>query len=578
MISGPIKSVLKTHSTSCRWQVLVSGLSFSGGGACYHLYRPFFVSTSPKTTASTSTISAAKMTAMTTTTTDTAKPKFPWCVVAECCDDVDSSLTPETLLSSATTKIVSLHPVSGKISDNTDVKEGISPIHVFDNEVDVDGEKSEGGRQQRFDMTQIADWMEVIEHDENRRNDNGGAGAYDSFRCDLILTAASNDNNQIASRRWIWGEEYHLERLQASYMSLLCDESSNCKDSKSEYLDDRDRSGLQSMIDVATMESKLIVHRLLQAAEKSPQLMNTSTLMKQIQNDDRRRDVIQLVRVTLLWSPPKDDTSTKIVLRGHACSSGRPMMIHSSPEPISVSVAVHKAHHNHHPSDGVGKQQSSRASGTTSSTDTIKHLSSSESMDIDVTLPTRLDNPQSKVASWCRERKKMEDPNTYKPEGASEVIMVRPRTTGSDGRGSRMELLEGLSSNVFFVYKDGSLRTAADGILNGYVRHLVLESAKNLDIRLDPRPIYLDEVNEWNEAFITSSSRLIFPISKILIPNDDDENGKDDDGGTSSTTFSEYWTDKVLIQNANRWTNDSLSPAPPVWWRILNDILKAAGY
>jgi hypothetical protein len=199
-------------------------------------------------------------------------------------------------------------------------------------------------------------------------------------------------------------------------------------------------------------------------------------------------------------------------------------------------------------------------------------------MDIDVTLPTRLDNPQSKVASWCRERKKMEDPNTYKPEGASEVIMVRPRTTGSDGRGSRMELLEGLSSNVFFVYKDGSLRTAADGILNGYVRHLVLESAKNLDIRLDPRPIYLDEVNEWNEAFITSSSRLIFPISKILIPNDDDENGKDDDGGTSPTTFSEYWTDKVLMQNANRWTNDSLSPAPPVWWRILNDILKAAGY
>jgi hypothetical protein len=136
---------------------------------------------------------------------------------------------------------------------------------------------------------------------------------------------------------------------------------------------------------------------------------------------------------------------------------------------------------------------------------------------VDASLPTRVSDPQYKVASWTRLRKKMESPETYMPPGVSEVLMVRPSPINGD-----LEVLEGLSSNLFVVYKDGTIRTAQDGVLYGYVRHLVLECAETCCLRLDPQPIVLHDATAglWQEAFITSSSRLIYPISKILIHSD----------------------------------------------------------
>jgi hypothetical protein len=131
------------------------------------------------------------------------------------------------------------------------------------------------------------------------------------------------------------------------------------------------------------------------------------------------------------------------------------------------------------------------------------------------TIPSRYHNPHNKVASWTRIRKTLEAPERYKPPGVSD-------DSNNNINNTDLEVLEGLSSNVFIIYKDGTIRTAVDGVLHGYVRQLVLDCAvgcgSSCGLILDVnQPIRLQEVHEWKEAFITSSSRLLYPISKIMI-------------------------------------------------------------
>mmetsp|Transcript_4476 Transcript_4476/g.11251 ORF Transcript_4476/g.11251 Transcript_4476/m.11251 type:complete len:159 (+) Transcript_4476:343-819(+) len=97
-----------------------------------------------------------------------------------------------------------------------------------------------------------------------------------------------------------------------------------------------------------------------------------------------------------------------------------------------------------------------------------------------------------------------------------------------------LELLEGLSSNVFVIYQDGSLHTASpDLVLPGYVRHLVLQlygghiNKKSQDADdehgMEIAPILLQDVAQWREVFITSSSRLILPVRQIVIRATDED-------------------------------------------------------
>jgi branched-subunit amino acid aminotransferase/4-amino-4-deoxychorismate lyase len=186
-----------------------------------------------------------------------------------------------------------------------------------------------------------------------------------------------------------------------------------------------------------------------------------------------------------------------------------------------------------------------------------------ETITVDTSLPSRFQDPQNKIASWTRLRKKMEKPETYKPAGVSEVLMVRPSKNGS------LELLEGLTSNLFVLYQDGSLRTPFDGVLYGYVRHLVLECADSCGLTVDSKPILLQDASAglWREAFITSSSRLIFPISKILIHDD----CLDKDG---APMFREHWRDPVLSTSDAK--DDETST--PKWRELLDEILRRGGY
>ena len=395
-----------------------------------------------------------------------------------------------------------------------------------------------------YDITASPDWMEIIEISEKRENDEGGAGAYDTMRCDLIV---KQPTASVLREHWIiWGEYYHLQRLENSFHSLLKASSHQLS---------------EAAIQKAKQESDVLIRALMKEAESSSFLREKGRAVPE-EDDKHGHTSIQLVKLTLLWSLPKDNAklnagASEIAVRGHACSSSNPLPVFRSVQPIVVTVAAlrhsHEGAHTRHHSDD----------------DAV----------IDTSLPTRFQNPQSKVASWCKQRKKMDNPKTYKPPGVSEVLMVRPNSKlgptpslGTDTHFSSLELLEGLSSNVFVIYKDGTLRTAREGVLYGYVRHLVLQSAEKCGLTVDTnKPISLQDAvdDNWSEVFITSSSRLIWPVSRILLPS-----GEEPHNGMKQCEidgFSEFWSDTVL-------TNTGVISKTPRWQDILDDILRNEGY
>lgn len=348
-----------------------------------------------------------------------------------------------------------------------------------------------------LDVSTSPGWMQWIEQLEDRSHDSGGAGAYDTFRCDLLLGTSKD--------RWrVWGQDFHLKRLRESYRSI-----DSCKSPK--------------CIEQAVQVSQEMVQALLQQAQES-KLLHDVKLDPLLQKDDQW---IQLVRLTLLWSPSHDNSH--IIVRGHACSSARPVAIHKPIQPIVVSVAAKQQHDDHH------------------------HVN------VDTSMPSRLRDPQHKIASWTRLRQQMERP--YKPDGVAEVLMLLPLADG------KTQVLEGLTSNVFVVYADGTLRTASEGVLYGYARHLVLECAESCGLRYDPSlPVLWEDAEKglWKEAFITSSSRLIHPIAKVLVKEDE---------------FVEHWSDPVLAEkNDDSQKNGFSRRETPKWQQLHNEILRRGGY
>jgi hypothetical protein len=359
----------------------------------------------------------------------------------------------------------------------------------------------------RFDLTASPDWMEFIERSEDRINNEGGAGAYDTLRCDMIIQSDPKT-------KWrIWGKPFHVNRLQNSFLSLV----------NQGQLDPATRTPeTDKALATACELSNSIFEALLAEAEASNLLD-----VREEQQSPLDDVLVQIVRLSLLWSPSTqgNNTNNDIVVRGHACCSAKPMQVHRPVDPITVTIAALVGHDKEH-------------------------------VAVDTSLPTRVHDPQFKVASWTRLRKKMENPETYMPTEVSEVLMVRPSLVNGD-----LEVLEGLSSNLFVVYKDGTIRTAQDGVLYGYVRHLVLECAEKCGLQLDPRPIMLHDATAglWQEAFITSSSRLIFPISKILMHGDNQK------------YFNEFWHDPAL-------TGYSCPATKPKWQQLLDEILRRGEY
>jgi branched-subunit amino acid aminotransferase/4-amino-4-deoxychorismate lyase len=118
--------------------------------------------------------------------------------------------------------------------------------------------------------------------------------------------------------------------------------------------------------------------------------------------------------------------------------------------------------------------------------------------------PKRL-SPSEKRSSWIAHRAALQHDSSY-----DETLIS---STGKEG----CEILEGLTSNIVFMGKNGVFRTSpVDRVLPGSVLHLV-------DAVLGDRLIYraarLEELyaGEFVGAFLTSTSRILCPIEIIRV-------------------------------------------------------------
>ena len=111
------------------------------------------------------------------------------------------------------------------------------------------------------------------------------------------------------------------------------------------------------------------------------------------------------------------------------------------------------------------------------------------------------ENPKAKLTNFIS---RAEAVRNKLPEGVHEALIV-------NGGG---QILEGLSSN-FFAVRNGELQAADDGALTGLTMKMVLEEAGRLGIAHQSKGVCIFDVDQIDEAFITSASRSILPVTKI---------------------------------------------------------------
>lgn len=90
-------------------------------------------------------------------------------------------------------------------------------------------------------------------------------------------------------------------------------------------------------------------------------------------------------------------------------------------------------------------------------------------------------------------------------------------------------------ANIFLVTADGTLVTPGEDVLLGITRKKILQVAAS-HTRVEERPVHLDEFKTALEAFITSTTKLITPISSV----DNIQVGNGKAGELSRVLFQEY--------------------------------------
>lgn len=75
-------------------------------------------------------------------------------------------------------------------------------------------------------------------------------------------------------------------------------------------------------------------------------------------------------------------------------------------------------------------------------------------------------------------------------------------------------ILEGTGSN-FYGVRDGVVWTAAEDVLEGITRRIILQLIAELDIPLRLEGVHRDDIGRLQEAALSSSSRAIFPVVEI---------------------------------------------------------------
>jgi branched-subunit amino acid aminotransferase/4-amino-4-deoxychorismate lyase len=110
-----------------------------------------------------------------------------------------------------------------------------------------------------------------------------------------------------------------------------------------------------------------------------------------------------------------------------------------------------------------------------------------------------------KDLQWAKDRQALYDAMAPDTE---ELLLMDPAT---------QSLLEGSQTNFFVVDKQGRVLTAEDGILKGTMRDLVLKSCAVLGIPVVFQAPCWRDVLDWSGAFLTSTSRLVMPIDRIVM-------------------------------------------------------------
>lgn len=108
--------------------------------------------------------------------------------------------------------------------------------------------------------------------------------------------------------------------------------------------------------------------------------------------------------------------------------------------------------------------------------------------------------PEAKTANYTSAIRALK---TARQRGASDALYVNERE----------QVLESTRGN-FFVLRNATLITPSAEVLHGITREVVLSLARDY-CQVEERPIQLAELSEIDEAFITSSSREIMPVTQI---------------------------------------------------------------
>ena len=336
------------------------------------------------------------------------------------------------------------------------------------------------------------EWMEEIEKLEGSIH---GVGAYTVVRCDATFPNGHAGN--LDDIQWnIWGKDFHLDRLRLSYDMLM--ESQSAPQSYN--------FNCSSPLEQEKAVDELI-HALLKSASESlvRGCNNTNTTY-------RSGQLYMTLMLTVLWTPSQYEQTKHInvslprpTIRGHATFAGPPRTsIHDViPSPISACLAL---------SDEL----------TPNALAALPRRYNRNTQAVDAT---------AKISAWCHKRRPLEDPERYKVPGMNigEVFLLNQYKDASTFIDS-LEILEGLTSNLFVIYKDGTVRTApTPKVLPGYSRHLVMKALTKMSsdganctpkLVLDERaPTVQDAMaGLWSEVFVTSAIRLLIPVSRVFMP------------------------------------------------------------
>lgn len=288
------------------------------------------------------------------------------------------------------------------------------------------------------DIHSPRDWLEHCEAE------HGQQGAYTVVRCDY----------NTATKNWkVWGESFHMKRLNDSYHALAINENGGIPG----------RGTTMNALNITNQ----VKDRLLESLAASLMLV-----------DGMEATGIPsfTAMLTLLWTSDKrNKRSSSVQVQGHAFFPSKEERVQNTPTPEPLTVAIPYG------SDEVINR-----------------------------IPNRCSNlPHAKLSSWCRRRRPIEE--KFMPPGIREVLLIRTRDRD-------IELLEGLTSNLFVFHRDGTLLTQpTDSVLPGYARQLVLDFAKENGIPVVIGPIRLAEAHLWEEMFLTSSVKLMAPIQRLVM-------------------------------------------------------------